>query len=217
MIESIGSSESRMSPYELYIQYQQYQQHQQYLKNGNADRLNKLSEGPTGASNQAKAPVGKDLPGHPAQTHPSAFLKRINEEEETQFNTSAPKQDSVGGVIATGKTECQTCKNRKYQDQSDDPGVSFQAPAKINPKEAESVVRAHESEHVAREQSKASRQNRQVISQSVILHSAICPECGRVYISGGTTTTVTKAKDQGNKFQIGESDENNGLLLNQNI
>ena len=195
MIEPIGSSESRMSPYELYNQYLQDQQYQQYLKNGNADRLNKLSEGPTGASNQVKAPVGND----------------------TQFNRITPEQDKVGNIIATGKTECQTCKNRKYQDQSDDPGVSFQTPAKISPEEAGSAVRAHESEHVAREQSKASRQNRQVISQSVILHSAICPECGRVYISGGTTTTVTKAKDQGNKFQVGEPDENNGLLLNQNI
>ncbi len=91
--------------------------------------------------------------------------------------------------------ECQTCKNRKYQDGSDDPGVSFKTAGKIDPDVAPSVVRSHEQEHVTREQAKARREGREVVSQSVTLHTAVCPECGRVYVSGGTTRTVTRGAD----------------------
>ena len=89
--------------------------------------------------------------------------------------------------------ECQTCKERKYQDGSDDPGVSFKTPTNISPDQAASAVRGHENEHVVREQAKARQENRKVVSQSVTYHTDICPECGKVYVSGGTTRTVTKA------------------------
>ena len=32
-----------------------------------------------------------------------------------------------------------------------------------------------------------------MVSQSVTYHTAICPECGKSYVSGGTTRTATKA------------------------
>ena len=32
-----------------------------------------------------------------------------------------------------------------------------------------------------------------MVSQSVTIHTDICPECGDVYVSGGTTRTTTKA------------------------
>lgn len=89
--------------------------------------------------------------------------------------------------------ECQTCKERKYQDGSDDPGVSFKTPTSVAPEQAASAVRGHENEHVVREQAKARREDRQVVNQSVTYHTAICPECGKAYVSGGTTRTVTKA------------------------
>ena len=89
--------------------------------------------------------------------------------------------------------ECQTCKERKYQDGSDDPGVSFKTPTNVAPEQAAAAVRGHEQEHVVREQAKALREDRKVVSQSVTLHTDICPECGDVYISGGTTRTTTKA------------------------
>ncbi len=92
--------------------------------------------------------------------------------------------------------ECQTCKERKYQDGSDDPGVSYQTPTRISPERAASAVRSHEMEHVTRESAKAQRENRKVVSQSVMIHTAICPECGKVYVSGGTTRTTTAAKAQ---------------------
>ena len=93
------------------------------------------------------------------------------------------------------ETECQTCARRKYQDGSDDPGVSFKSPTHISPEQAGSAVRGHEQEHVVREQAAAQREGREVVRQSVSIHTDICPECGRVYISGGTTETVTSGKD----------------------
>ena len=91
--------------------------------------------------------------------------------------------------------ECQTCKERKYQDGSDDPGVSFKTPTNISPDQAAAAVRGHENEHVVREQAKAQREDRKVVSQSVTYHTDICPECGKVYVSGGTTRTVTRANN----------------------
>jgi len=92
--------------------------------------------------------------------------------------------------------ECQTCKERKYQDGSDDMGVSFQTPTNVDPDLAASAVRGHEMEHVVRERAKADREDRKVVSQSVTYHMAICPECGKAYVSGGTTKTTTKANPQ---------------------
>jgi hypothetical protein len=93
-------------------------------------------------------------------------------------------------------TECQTCKNRKYQDVSGDPSVSFQTPTNISPGQSAALVMSHEREHVSNEQAKAEQEGRKVISQTVKLESSICPECGRIYISGGVTKTVT-AEDNG--------------------
>ena len=90
------------------------------------------------------------------------------------------------------ESECQTCAERKYQDGSDDPGVSFKTATHISPDRAASAVRGHEMEHVNRNQAKAQREGREVVSQSVTIHTDICPECGRVYTSGGTTRTVTR-------------------------
>jgi hypothetical protein len=92
--------------------------------------------------------------------------------------------------------ECKTCAERKYQDGSDDPGVSFKTAAHISPDQAAAKVRSHEYEHVVREQAKAEREDREVVSQSVQLHTSICPECGRSYVSGGVTNTVTKCTSE---------------------
>lgn len=92
--------------------------------------------------------------------------------------------------------QCQTCKERKYQDGSDDPGVSYKTPTRISSDQAAAAVRGHEMEHVNRERAKAVQEDRKVVSQSVTYHSAICPECGKVYVSGGTTRTVTRGKPE---------------------
>ena len=103
------------------------------------------------------------------------------------------EDDSKTAQEVMEESECQTCKNRKYQDGSDDPGVSFKTPTNVAPEQAAAAVRGHEQEHVVREQAKAQREDRRVVSQSVTIHTEICPECGDVYVSGGTTRTVTKS------------------------
>lgn len=113
--------------------------------------------------------------------------------------------------------ECETCKNRKYQDGSDDPGVSFKMPTRVSPESAASAVRAHEGEHVTRERAEAAREGREVVSQFVTYRTGICPECGSPYIAGGTTRTVTKATTEPNqfaqKFQVGIDSEEKGRFF----
>ena len=109
------------------------------------------------------------------------------------------------------EAECQTCKERKYQDGSDDPGVSFKTATHIAPENVASAVRGHEQEHVVREQAKAAREGRKVVDQSVTLHTAICPECGKVYVSGGTTRTTTKAEPQEELAQQDDSKDRSGF------
>ncbi len=96
--------------------------------------------------------------------------------------------------------ECETCSNRKYQDGSDE-NVSFKAPTRISPERAASAVRAHEQEHVNNAYTKAAKNNGKVISANVSLHTSVCPECGRSYISGGTTRTQIKYYNEDNPYQ----------------
>lgn len=92
--------------------------------------------------------------------------------------------------------ECETCKNRRYQDQSNDSAVSFQQATRMRPEEAAHKVRAHEMEHVRREQFKAKQDgNVRIVSQSVQIKTSTCPECGKNYVSGGVTRTATKHSD----------------------
>lgn len=133
---------------------------------------------------------------------------------------AAPAEDgeaAAGAESAQAAAEegrCQTCEKRKYQDESDDMGVSFQSPTKIAPEQVAAAVRGHENEHVVREQAKAKAEDRKVVSQSVTLHTDICPECGKVFISGGTTRTVTKADNQPEQLQSEEEQqEQKGLPL----
>lgn len=87
--------------------------------------------------------------------------------------------------------ECQTCKNRRYQDGSDEM-VSFKTPGKISPEESYAKVMSHEKEHVANAIAEGNESNKELVSTTVSLKTSICPECGRAYISGGTTTTLMK-------------------------
>ncbi len=116
------------------------------------------------------------------------------EELAVRMRIQYPGETSDDSEKIGEEEKCQTCENRKYQDGSDDMGVSFQTPTRVAPEAAASAVRGHEQEHVVREQAKAEREGRRVVSQDVTLHTGICPECGEVYISGGTTRTVTAAK-----------------------
>lgn len=97
-------------------------------------------------------------------------------------------------------SQCETCKNRKYQDGSDEM-VSFKSAAHISPQASASRVRAHEQEHVSNAYKKAAKADAKVISANVSLKTAICPECGRSYVAGGTTATQIKYKNEENPYQ----------------
>ncbi len=96
--------------------------------------------------------------------------------------------------------ECETCKNRKYQDGSDE-DVSFKSPSHIDPNAAASRVRSHEQEHVSNAYKKAAENNGKVMSCNVSIRTDICPECGRTYVSGGTTATQIKYYNEENPYQ----------------
>lgn len=116
------------------------------------------------------------------------------------YSVNGSAQDD--SMKANGKGECQTCENRKYQDGSDEM-VSFKAAAHISPESAASVVRAHEQEHVSNAYKQAAVKDGKVIRASVTLQTAICPECGRSYVSGGTTSTQIKYPNENNPYQAG--------------
>ena len=154
-----------------------------------------------------------------------AALARLRNEAGAGFAQSAPvKAYSAGAALVPQgaqeaksarevmeEGECQTCKERKYQDGSDDPGVSFKTAQHIAPEAAASAVRGHEMEHVVREQASAAREGRKVVSQSVTYHTAICPECGKAYVSGGTTRTATAAKNDAFAVARGGKNEKGGF------
>ena len=112
--------------------------------------------------------------------------------------------------------ECETCANRKYQDGSDEM-VSFKSAAHISPESSASRVRAHEQEHVANAYNKAEQKNGQVVSANVSLHTSICPECGRSYVSGGTTRTQIQYKNEENPYQQNKKDSDSMSLRGMNI
>ena len=113
--------------------------------------------------------------------------------------------------------ECQTCKERKYQDGSDECNVSFQTAQHIDPSAAGAAVRAHEGEHVANAYKKAAQGGGKVLQASVAIHTAVCPECGRVYVSGGTTTTRIQYKNEENPYIKNMKNKDRGLLSGMNF
>lgn len=126
-------------------------------------------------------------------------------------NGSNPEQNKISGRqesedgkrfgIKDPNKECETCENRKYQDGSDEHNVSFKAATHISPNAAASAVRAHEGQHVSNAYKKAAQDNGKVLRASVTIHTSICPECGRSYVSGGTTNTQIKYYNEENPYQ----------------
>ena len=88
--------------------------------------------------------------------------------------------------------QCEKCRSRRYQDGSNDSRVSFQVPTVMDPVKARSRVMSHEMEHVRSEQHKAKKENKIVVSQTVRIMNDRCEECGRNYVKGGFTRTITR-------------------------
>lgn len=105
-----------------------------------------------------------------------------------------------------GPKGCQTCHTRRYKDQSNDASVSFQTPTYVAPEMAAVAVAGHEQQHVQNNAQKAQREGMRATS-FVQISTAICPECGQSYVSGGKTTTYYSKKQQ----TTGE--DGNGLFV----
>ncbi len=140
-------------------------------------------------------------------------------------NTSASETDKANATDDDVKkaghrsspAECETCKNRKYQDGSDEM-VSFKSAAHISPEAAPARVRGHEQEHVSNAYTKAEKADGKVISANVQIHTAICPECGRTYVSGGLTTTKIMYPNEDNPYQKNKkSAEAANIFLGANL
>lgn len=126
------------------------------------------------------------------------------DDENENENGKVMKNPGESTVKEPGRksspAECDTCKNRKYQDGSDEM-VSFKSASHISPEASASRVRAHEQEHVSNAYKKAAQKGGEVVSCSVTLQTQICPECGRSYVAGGETSTQIKYRNEENPYQ----------------
>ncbi|MCM1273438.1 MAG: hypothetical protein NC225_01590 [Clostridium sp.] len=113
-------------------------------------------------------------------------------------------------------TECKTCANRKYVDGSNEADVSFKTPGVIKPEEAYAKVSAHERQHVSNAIAKGNEPGAKLISASVALKMAVCPECGRTYVAGGTTTTTIRYSTK-NPYDKNAAEAFGNMLIGNNI
>lgn len=133
------------------------------------------------------------------------------------YGSSAIKDGQEENALKAGrKGECQTCEKRRYQDGSDEM-VSFKSPAHISPETAAGTVRAHEQEHVSNAYKQAALKGGKVVRASVTLKTAICPECGRSYVSGGTTSTQIKYPNPNNPYQKSKMSADSAALSGMHV
>lgn len=97
--------------------------------------------------------------------------------------------------------ECETCENRTYVDGSNENDVSFKSPGHIAPESAASRVMAHEYEHVRNAYQEDKEEGKELVSVSVFLKTAICPECGKTYVAGGETRTTMRSGVEENPYE----------------
>ncbi len=126
------------------------------------------------------------------------------------------KKALEGADKTKGTRECQTCKNRKYKDGSDEM-VSFKSAQHISPNAAGARVRGHEAEHVSNAYKDAAMHNGKVLQASVRIKTAVCPECGRTYVCGGETATKIKYSNEDNPYQQARKGLDKQGLLGANI
>lgn len=170
----------------------------------------------TGISGYVYSPFGYEgyAAGGSMQTQATTGTEGSSQIDKPTLNPG--ESDKVAPGRKSSPAECQTCKERKYQDGSNE-NVSFKAAAHISPNAAGARVRAHEQEHVSNAYSKAAQNNGKVINASVAIHTAVCPECGRTYVSGGTTTTQIKYNNESNPYQQNKKSNDALGLVGQNI
>ena len=135
-------------------------------------------------------------------------------ESKPILNPNESTQKAPGKL--SSPAECETCKNRKYQDGSDEM-VSFKSAQHIDPNAAAARVRGHEAEHVSNAYKDAAMNNGKVLQASVSIRTAVCPECGRTYVSGGTTSTKIKYSNEKNPYQQDRKAIDKQGLLGANV
>ncbi len=126
--------------------------------------------------------AGMNFSGEITGLYPQYQVGRVNPVQRGTSTNVVEKSEK--------KAECQTCKNRKYVDGSNEGNVSFKAPGHISPANSAATVMSHEKEHVANAVAEGNQENKKLVSASVSLKTAICPECGRIYVAGGETRTT---------------------------
>lgn len=122
-------------------------------------------------------------------------IRRAQEKRSSPVQVQQEHSDSRADLeqrVRNGQAECPTCASRTYKDQSGDTSVSFQAPKHISAATSGLAVMSHEGEHVSHEDANAREKGGEVVSSSVSLEYAKCPDCGRTYVAGGTTKTTTR-------------------------
>ena len=157
--------------------------------------------------------------GSIAYTYPAAGTNAVGYSVNavSKVNGLTPiGQKSNLSVEKVKPSECQTCKSRKYMDVSNDANVSFQTPTHVSPAASFAAVSSHEQEHVSNAVGEGSKDGNQLVSSSVSLKMAVCPECGTPYIAGGSTRT-TIAYNTSNPYENARKSLESSLLIGANF
>lgn len=174
----------------------------------NANMYGRIANRPVGTPRSSN-PTSETIPGTlPIQIGNLSAALFFQSADGDSVELSARAMGMQGVTIGSQgvfepEEACETCANRRYVDDSDDMSVSFQTPTNIHPSIAAVAVAAHEQEHVQNEQANALRDNRTITHQSVTFQYAICPECGRFYVAGGTTRTASVANTEEEEHTVG--------------
>lgn len=156
---------------------------------------------------------------HISYTYPAAGAASITGPVSAAPRVGALRplgEKSSINIEKTNPVECQTCKNRKYVDGSNESNVSFKTPTHISPQASYAAVAAHEQQHVSNAVAEGSQLGNELVSASVSFKSAVCPECGTPYLSGGTTRTVMKYNES-NPYESSRKSLEGSLLRGMNF
>ena len=129
--------------------------------------------------------------------HLNAPLEFMTKKEEIDFPFDGKKPEET----EEASEECETCANRTYVDGSNESDVSFKTPGHISPEASASVVSAHEYEHVRNAMQEDKKSDAELVSVSVSLKTATCPECGTTYVAGGKTRTLMRYGEEQSAYE----------------
>lgn len=173
-----------------------------------------------GSTNAGKVPgdssqtMGR-LPGGIGENQHPGLTISGDSEGKNPLESGRSEETTKKAGRRSSPAECETCKNRKYVDGSDEGNVSYKSPTHIDPSAAAGAVANHEGMHVKNAYAKASKEGGRVLQASVSIHTAVCPECGRVYVSGGTTTTRIATPTDGGVSAVSGSAKKNPYSANE--